>query len=97
VNGAPPIIQQQNLNVGLVLLPDLIIDHVAHMYAHYPSDGTSFYFSKEGTTTWSSHFKLDGSIVNTVIVTAQWADFFTTKLLTHEDFDWAKNLLQSRI
>ncbi|KAM0930085.1 hypothetical protein ACQ4PT_001158 [Festuca glaucescens] len=70
---------------------------IAKMSAHYPSDRASFYFSKEGTTAWSSHFKPDGSIVSTVTVPAQWADFFTAKLPTPEDFDWAKNLLQSRI
>jgi hypothetical protein len=67
------------------------------MPAHHPSDRASFYFSKEGTTSWSSFFKPDGFVLNTVTVPAQWVDFFTAKLLTPKDFDWAKNLLQSRI
>jgi hypothetical protein len=97
VNGVPPVIQQHNLQVGMVLMPDLPIDPVMQLGANIPSDRTSFYFSKEGTTAWSSFFKPDGIVVNTVTVPAQWADFFTAKLLTPEDFDWAKNLLQSRI
>jgi hypothetical protein len=63
VNGAPPLVQQQNLNVGLALMPEFAIDPVVQISAHYRSDKASFYFSKEGTTTWSSHFKPDGSIV----------------------------------
>jgi hypothetical protein len=57
----------------------------------------SFIFSREGTSAWSTHFKPDGSIINTVSIPAQWADFFTAKLLTPEDFEWTKSLLQSKI
>jgi hypothetical protein len=32
-----------------------------------------------------------------VTVPAQWVDFFTAKLLTPEDFDWAKKLMQSKV
>ncbi|KAM0931159.1 hypothetical protein ACQ4PT_000501 [Festuca glaucescens] len=63
VNGGFPQLQQQNVNIGLALLPDIQVDPVAVLCPSY----------------------------------AQWANFFTAKLLTHEDFDWAKSLLQSKI
>ncbi|KAM0828230.1 hypothetical protein ACQ4PT_067681 [Festuca glaucescens] len=71
VNGAPLILQQQNLNIGMALMPEFHIDPVAQMSTQYASENASFYFSKEGTSAWSSHFKPDGSIVNTVTVPAQ--------------------------
>jgi hypothetical protein len=57
----------------------------------------SFLFSKEGTLAWASFFKPTTPLVSSVTVPAQWADFFTAKLLTPEDFDWAKNLMQSKV
>jgi hypothetical protein len=54
----------------MAIMPDFIIDPVIQMPAHHPSDRASFYFSKEGKTAWSSFFKPDGSVVNTVNVPA---------------------------
>jgi hypothetical protein len=65
----------------MTIMPEFAINPVMQMSAHYPYDRASFYLSKEGTTAWSSFFKPDGSIVNTITVPAQWADFFTAKLL----------------
>jgi hypothetical protein len=40
----------------MAIMPEFAIDTVMQMSAHYPSDRASFYFSKEGTTAWSSFF-----------------------------------------
>jgi hypothetical protein len=90
VNGVP---QQQHLHIGMDLLPDNPVDLVAALSSSYGPEKASFFYSIEGTIAWSSHFKPNGAIVNSVYVPAQWADFFTAKLLTPKDFDWAKNLL----
>jgi hypothetical protein len=94
VNG---IAHPQQLHIGLALVPEIPVDPVASISPCYGSEQASFFYSKEGTIAWSSFFKPDGALVNTVSVPAQWADFFTAKLLTPEDFDWAKSLLQSKI
>jgi hypothetical protein len=89
---------QQNIQVGLSLIPEIIVDPVASLSATYTSDANpvspqlhaihnDIFLSKEGIAAWSTHFKPDGSIINTVNIPAQWADFFTAKLLTPEDFD----------
>jgi hypothetical protein len=69
------------------------VDPLAALCPTYGAAKTSFYLSKEGTAAWSCYFKPDGSIINSVTVPAQWADFFTAKLLPPEDFDWDKSLL----
>ncbi|KAM0838404.1 hypothetical protein ACQ4PT_060987 [Festuca glaucescens] len=107
VNGG---LGNQNLHIGMVLMPELQVDPVALLSSAYTSTRAStslsaahgtrsedFIFSKEGTSAWSTYFKLDGSIINTVKVPAQWADLFTAKLLTPADFEWTKSLLQSKI
>jgi hypothetical protein len=90
VNGAP---QHQQLHIGLALVPEIHVDPVANMSPCYGPEQASFFYSREGTIAWSSFFKSDGALVNSVSVPAQWADFFTAKLLTPENFDWAKSLL----
>jgi hypothetical protein len=95
VNGTPHQ-QHQHLHLRMALIPDTHVDPVASLSPRYGPYKASFFYSREGTA-WSSHFKPGGSIVNKVTVPARWADFFTAKILTPEDFDWAKNLLQSRI
>ncbi|KAM0867625.1 hypothetical protein ACQ4PT_041879 [Festuca glaucescens] len=107
VNGAPPNAHQQHLHIGMALTPEFLIDPVVasaglglskeSAFAASKTERETFLFSKEGTSAWSTHFKPDGSIVNIVNVLAQWADFFTAKLLTPEDFEWTKSLLQSKI
>jgi hypothetical protein len=80
----------------MALIADTHVDPVASLSPRYGPYKAFFFYSREGTA-WSSHFKPGGSIVNKVTVPARWADFFTAKILTPEDLDWAKNLLQSRI
>jgi hypothetical protein len=74
VHADPHQLQHQNLHIGLALLPVIHVDPVATMCSRYGSKQTSFYFSKDDTCAWCSHFKPDGSIVNFVTVPAQWAD-----------------------
>jgi hypothetical protein len=99
---------QQNIQVGMALIPEVFVDPVASLSATYTPAANSvcpqlntthdgIFLSKEGTAAWSTYFKPDGSIISAVNIPAQWADFFTAKLLTPEDFDWAKSLLQSKI
>ncbi|KAM0835293.1 hypothetical protein ACQ4PT_063039 [Festuca glaucescens] len=106
VNGGPHNVQLPNLHIGMVLIPEIEVDHVAALSPVYGaatlsatpcSESADFLFSKEDTAAWSTHFKPDGSIVNTVNVPAKWVDFITAKLLTPDDFDCAKGLLQSKI
>jgi hypothetical protein len=97
----------QNLHIGMALGPEVHVDPVAVLSASYRPETVHFdslhvaqndiFLSKEGTSAWTTHFKPDGSIINTVNIPAQWADFFTAKLLTPEDFEWTKGLLQSKI
>ncbi|KAM0871917.1 hypothetical protein ACQ4PT_039073 [Festuca glaucescens] len=104
VNGAPHHAQHQQLHIGMALTPNYPMDpviavanynlHSSSIIAASDTERETFIFSKEGTSAWSTHFKPDGSIINTVNVPAQWADFFTAKLLTPEDFEWRKSLLQ---
>ncbi|KAM0931426.1 hypothetical protein ACQ4PT_000444 [Festuca glaucescens] len=76
VNGG---LGNQNLHIGMVLMPEFQVDPVAALSPAYASTsvGTSlsaahvsqtedFIFSKEGTSAWSTYFKPDGSIINTV-------------------------------
>ncbi|KAM0846975.1 hypothetical protein ACQ4PT_055323 [Festuca glaucescens] len=89
----------QNLHIGMVLIQDQI-----HELPLPELEGNlnlpvndSFLFSKEGTTAWASYFKPTTAMATAVTVLAQWADFFTAKLLSPEDFDWAKSLMQSKV
>lgn len=91
------VAQPQQLHIGLALVPEIHVDPVANISPCYGPEQASFFYSKEGTIAWSSFFKPDGALVNIVSIPAQWADFFTAKLLTPEDFDWAKSLPQSKI
>jgi hypothetical protein len=90
VNGAA---QHQQLHIGLALVPEILVDPVVNISPCYGPEQASFFYSREGTIAWSSYFKPDGALVDSVSVPAQWADFFTAKLLTPENFDWAKSLL----
>jgi hypothetical protein len=47
----------------------------------------SFTFSREGTYAWATFFKPCDPSRNVVTVPAQWADFFTPKLLSPQDFE----------
>jgi hypothetical protein len=79
----------QNLQIGMALVPEILVDHVASLLAaytpdvlpvsHLNADHKDFFLSKEGTTAWSTHFEPDGSIISTVNIPAQWADFFYCK------------------
>jgi hypothetical protein len=75
----------QNIHVGMVLLPELPPDPVAH----------SHFFSREGTEAWNIFFKPNAASAPTVNIPAEWVDFLTDKLLSPEYFPWAKSLLQS--
>ncbi|KAM0855208.1 hypothetical protein ACQ4PT_049924 [Festuca glaucescens] len=89
----------QNLHIGMVLIQDQI-QHMPHREMERSLDAhvqDSFLFSKEGTTAWASFFKPTTVVAHAITVPAQWADFFTAKLLSPEDFDWAKSLMQSKI
>ncbi|KAM0883974.1 hypothetical protein ACQ4PT_031286 [Festuca glaucescens] len=106
INGGPHNAQLPNLHIGMMLILEVEVDPIAALSPVYGtgplaathcSESADFWLSKEGTATWSTHFKPDGSIVNTVNVPAKWVDFITAKLLTPEDFGWAKGLLQSKI
>jgi hypothetical protein len=79
----------QNLQVGMALVPEILVNPVASLSAayipdvipvsHLNADHKDFFLSKEGTTAWSTHFEPDGSIISTVNIPAQWADFFYCK------------------
>jgi hypothetical protein len=79
----------QNLQVGMALVPEILVDPVASLSAAYTpdvipvsplhADHKDFFLSKEGTAAWSTHFKPDGTIISTVNIPAQWADFFYCK------------------
>jgi hypothetical protein len=90
---------QQNFHIGMVLIqeqvPDLPLGNLEGNNQLPVHD--TFLFSKEGTLAWASFFKPTSPLATSVTVPAQWADFFTAKLLTPEDFDWAKNLMQSKV
>jgi hypothetical protein len=89
----------QNLHIGMVLIQDQI-QHNPLTQMEGSLDAPvqdSFLFSKEGTTAWASFFKPTTVVAQAITVPAQWADFFTAKLLSPEDFDWAKGLMQSKI
>jgi hypothetical protein len=87
----------QNLHIGMVLIHDQIQHNTEMEGSLDASVQDSFLFSKEGTTAWASFFKPTNVVAQKVSVPAQWADFFTAKLLSPEDFNWAKGLLQSKI
>jgi hypothetical protein len=89
---------QQNLHIGMVLIQEQVHDlSLPELGGHIQPVQDSFLFSKEGTLAWASFFKPTTSSDISVTVPAQWADFFTAKLLTPEDFDWAKKLMQSQV
>jgi hypothetical protein len=75
VNGGPHNAHLPNLHIGMVLMPEVEVDPVAALSPVYGTaplsaahsyETTNFIFSKEGTAAWTTHFKTDGSIVNTV-------------------------------
>jgi hypothetical protein len=83
----------QNLHIGMVLIHDHN-QHNTEMEGNLDASvQDSFLFSKEGTTAWASFFKPTNVVAQKVSVPAQWADFFTAKLMSPEDFNWAKGLL----
>jgi hypothetical protein len=65
VDGAP---QQQQMHIGMALIPEISVDQVAALSSSYGSEKASFFYSREGTISWSSFFKPDGAIVNSVTV-----------------------------
>jgi hypothetical protein len=81
----------------MALIPEAPVDLVATLSSNYGIEKASFFYSKESTIACSSFFKSNGAIVNSVSVPPQWVDFFIAKLLTREDFDWAKTLPRSKI
>jgi hypothetical protein len=81
VNGAPIHAQHQQLHIGMALMPNYPMDpiiaaanynmHNSSVLAASDTERETFIFSKEGTSAWSTHFKPDGTIINTINVPSQ--------------------------
>jgi hypothetical protein len=50
---------------------------------------------REGLAAWESYFKPDDVSDGNVAIPSHWVNFFTARLLSPEDFPWAKDFLQS--
>lgn len=53
--------------------------------------------SHEGEKAWKEFFCPSSADAPSITVPAPWVDFFTAKLLSPADFEWAKAILQSKL
>lgn len=112
VNEDPVLDQQgdnpfiQNINIGMVLTEDNIQHEAAvssivadlhQSSVPVPEMSIVPLFFMEGDMAWKEFFCPKTSTDKAIIIPAQWVDFFTAKLLSLDDFEWAKNILQSKL
>lgn len=94
-----PVIQAEhhipNLQIGMLLIPE--IQHVNLVPSQMHELPLVPFFSKEGTAAWKKFFCPTDNSVDIISIPACWADFFTAKLLTPTDFEWARSILVSKL